>query len=85
MAKTRRNLTLDSLTPSRIVVDVRQSIRDRLKTLKWSRHRLAKEIGMRVSTVYDCLADEGNPKLDTVERMLSALGLELRVVERKRK
>ena len=76
--KTRRkDLTLDRQTPQRKNVNVRQAIRDRLKQLRWSRHRLAQETGMRVGTVYDCLSPDGNPKLDTVEQVMAALGLEV--------
>jgi hypothetical protein len=62
------------------MANVRKIVEDRLKELKWSRYRLAKELAGKVSrqTVYNFLAKRSAINSDNIGPLLDALGLEIR-------
>ncbi len=82
--KNNRRFTVEGITVKRTIVRVRLSILQRLKTLGWSRHRLATETKLRPATVYNYLKaiEPADVESEKVERMLSALGLEIRPKDR---
>lgn len=67
------------------VVDVRRSIKERLEAIGKTRNWLADESGLRQATVYDYLAGKTDVLSDKAEKMLAALGLEIRPAGRGRK
>lgn len=79
MAKNKS--TLDRTTPQRTIVNMRKSIAARLKKLGKSKLWLSEQAGVRSATVYDFLSGKAAAKVETVEKMLSVLGLEIRSKE----
>lgn len=65
------------------MADVRRIVERRLKELKWSRYRLAKELDGKVSkqTVYNFLANRSAINSDNIGPLLDVLGLEIRPKE----
>lgn len=68
---------LDSYTPERTIGYVQKVITKRLKTLGKSRLWLAEQIDVRPATVYDFMSG-ADTKVKTLEKIMTALGLELR-------
>lgn len=77
----KRKDTLDRTTPKRTIVKVRQTIQSRLKQIKKSRLWLAEQIKVRPATVYDFFNRGTAAKVETIEKMLGVLGLEIRPKE----
>lgn len=78
MAKRNNKSTVDRSTLKRRMVDVRKTILNRLKVLGHSRMWLAEQIGVRSATVYDFLSGDSAAKVETLEKILTVLGLEIR-------
>ena len=55
------------------------AIKERRKMLKITQRTLAELAGVGINTLTKIERNEGNPSLDVLERILDALGLELRV------
>lgn len=62
--------------------DILELIRKIIKK-KVSLRRLAKDIGVDRSSLYYSLKDEGNPRLNTLAKVLDYLGYELKVTKSK--
>jgi len=60
------------------MVNVRETVEKRLKRLGKSRLWLAQQMKVRPATVYDFLNGNAEAKVETMEKMLSVLGLAIR-------
>ncbi len=62
--------------------DIRKAVRGRLGERNWNRSELARKTGLHKQTVSDLLNGKNEGKIETWEKILEVLGLELYVRDR---
>lgn len=60
-------------------MDIGKIIKERRQELGINQHTLAELSGVGINTIVSTERGTGNPSLDTLEKILGTLGLELRV------
>lgn len=65
-------------------MNIRKTVKARLKELGWTRYKLAKAVGRHMSaqSVYQYLAGEQDMRGENLSKMLDVIGLELRPKDR---